>query len=182
MTQEVLNGLARPSKILPSKYFYDARGSELFERICELPEYYVTRTELGIMTASIDDIVAALGSKIRLVEYGSGAGIKVQLLLDHLDSPTSYVPVEISADMLAQTARQLRRLYPRLPIEPLAVDYTRPFSLPKELAGTSRTVCYYPGSTIGNFNRNAAEAFLRNIARTCGPGGRLGRSCRSAAA
>jgi dimethylhistidine N-methyltransferase len=170
---DVLQGLLRPQKQIACKYFYDAAGSQLFERICELPEYYLTRTELAIMTGAADEIAAALGARTRLVEFGSGSSTKTRLLLDRLAAPTAYVPVDISAHALAAAVAALRRSYPRLPVEPRSADYTRPFALPPAPAGTERTICYFPGSTIGNFTDDEACSFLRRVAAVCGPRGGL---------
>jgi dimethylhistidine N-methyltransferase len=170
---DVVHGLLRPQKQIACKYFYDAAGSQLFERICELPEYYLTRTELEIMTGAADVIAAALGSRTRLVEFGSGSSTKTRLLLDRLAAPAAYVPVDISAHALDAAVAALRRAYPRLVIEPRSCDYTQPFALPPAPAGTERTVCYFPGSTIGNFTDGEAVAFLRRVAGVCGPRGGL---------
>ncbi len=173
MRNEVLAGLARSSKHLPCKFFYDGAGSDLFERICELPEYYLTRTELQILRSGMAEICAALGRHVRLVEFGSGSSIKTQLLLEHLDAPAVYVPMDISPAMLSAAVATLRARHPRLAIEPVCCDYAEPFALPPAPAGTARTVCYFPGSTIGNFTPEEAEGFLRRIATVCGPGGLL---------
>lgn len=173
LRNEVLAGLARAEKFLPCKLFYDAAGSELFERICALPEYYLTRTETSIMTAAVAEICAALGPRVRLVEFGSGSSTKTRMLLDHLQQPTEYVPVDIAGDMLQQASAELRRRYPRLLVSPLRRDYVHAFALPPAPADTAATVCYFPGSTIGNFTRDEAVDFLRRVASVCGRGGRL---------
>jgi dimethylhistidine N-methyltransferase len=173
MQGEVLEGLARAEKWLPCKYFYDAVGSELFERICELPEYYLTRTELGILELHVAEMAAALGPRVRLVEFGSGSSTKTRLLLDRLQAPAAYVPVDLAADMLARSTAALRARYPALGVLPLCCDYTEGLALPPAPPGTARTVCYFPGSTIGNFTDAEAEAFLHGIARVCGHDGGL---------
>jgi len=170
---EVQHGLARTDKLLPCKFFYDGAGSELFERICELPEYYLTRTELQIVSEAAGDICAQLGPRVRLVEFGSGSSTKTRILLDRLVEPTAYVPVDIASDMLSDAVATLRAAYPRLCIEPLCCDYAAPFALPPAPAGTARTVCFFPGSTIGNFETADATAFLRRVAGVCGRGGLL---------
>lgn len=173
MFAEVAAGLGRVEKHLPCKFFYDSLGSDLFERICELPEYYLTRTELRIMRDSIDAICAALGRGVRLVEFGSGSSTKTRLLLERLTEPALYVPMDISPAMLERAAAELRRRFPRLPIEPLCCDYAESFALPPPPARVTRTACYFPGSTIGNFTAEEAVAFLRRVAGICGSGGLL---------
>jgi len=117
---DALTGLSLSPKRLPSKYFYDARGSALFERICEQPEYYPTRTELAIMRKHVGEMAAVLGSDVRLVEYGSGSGLKTRLLLRNLESPVAYVPVEISRSALAESVAKLEREFPRIEMLPCA--------------------------------------------------------------
>ena len=172
MQEEILAGLSKSQKTLPSKYFYDKRGSELFELICDLDEYYLTRTELKIMNENIDDIAAKIGEHIQLIELGSGSSVKTRLLLDHLDSVHSYVPVDISDDFLVDAAKNLQGEYPLLDIVPVAADYTRPFDLPK-IQPDVRRVAYYPGSTIGNFTKENAAKFLALIAELAGEDGGL---------
>ncbi|HMA95799.1 MAG TPA: L-histidine N(alpha)-methyltransferase [Polyangiaceae bacterium] len=172
LLREVLHGLAQTPKRLPCKLFYDARGSELFERICELPEYYPTRTELGILSANIESITRALGPKLALLEYGSGASVKTRLLLDRLESPRTYVPIEISRSALESSAHALAAAYPRLMIEPLCADYTKPLKLP-EVVQTQRRAAFFPGSTIGNFEPDASVEFMRRVRGHCGPRGKL---------
>ena len=172
MPEEVLTGLSKSQKTLPSKYFYDKRGSELFELICGLDEYYLTRTELNIMEENIDDIAEELGGHIQLIELGSGSSVKTRLLLDHLNSIHSYVPVDISDDFLAEVSENLQAEYPLLDIVPVAADYTQPFDLPKIKPGVRR-IAYYPGSTIGNFTKQNAAEFLELIAELVGEDGGL---------
>ena len=162
-------GLAKPHKRLPTEYLYDERGSALFDAICDLPEYYPTRTELAIMRAHVDAMAAALGPNATIIEYGSGSSIKTRLLLDALERPAAYVPVDISAEHLAAASARLAREYPELRIAPVAADFTRPFDVP--VRGVGRRVVYFPGSTIGNFEPDAATALLRQMARLVGPGG-----------
>ncbi|MDZ7755559.1 L-histidine N(alpha)-methyltransferase [Rhodohalobacter sp.] len=172
MSEEVLAGLSKSQKTLPSKYFYDKRGSALFEDICELDEYYLTRTELEIMNGNIDAIAAKLGENIQLIELGSGSSVKTRLLLDHLNSINSYIPVDISDDFLAEVAENLQGEYPVLDIIPVAADYTQPFELPRTKPGV-RKIAYYPGSTIGNFTKENAAEFLALIADLAGEDGGL---------
>jgi len=168
---EVQAGLRQSQKTIPPKFFYDVRGSHLFDRITELPEYYLTRTEMGIMRAYIEEMVARIGPRCLLVEYGSGSSLKTRILLDHLSEPAGYVPIDISREHLLASAAQLALSYPDLPILPVCADYTTAFHLP-DLDG-ARPVVYFPGSTIGNFDRAEARAFLRRLARIVGAGGGL---------
>jgi len=159
-----LEGLSRPQKQISSKFLYDERGSKLFDRICELDEYYPTRTEIGIMQAYVQEMVAAIGPRARLVELGSGSSLKTRILLDHLDDLSVYVPIDISKAHLVAAAEQIAEEYPRIPVQPLCADYTATFELPDPPRPTARTVVYYPGSTVGNFQPDDAKAFLRRIA------------------
>lgn len=168
---EVLEGLARRQKTIPSKLLYDARGSELFERICELDEYYLTRTEIAIMEEHAPDMSAELGADCLVIEYGCGAGVKTRLLLDTLDDPCAYVPIEISRDALESSATALRARYPELPILPVHADYTGDYEIPETGRPASRRVVYFPGSTFGNLQPGPAEAFLKHVGEICGTGG-----------
>jgi dimethylhistidine N-methyltransferase len=169
---DVLDGLSRPRKSLPCKYFYDAIGVQLFDRICELESYYPTRTELAIMAAFADEMAALIGRGARLVELGSGSSTKTRILLDHARNLAAYVPVDISPDYLERARVALERAYPQLRVLPVCADYTQPFALPPVPSAT-RTISYFPGSTIGNFEPVQAGRFLQLIARICGPGGGL---------
>jgi dimethylhistidine N-methyltransferase len=170
---EVMAGLTLPVKTLPCKYFYDERGSQLFDEICELDEYYPTRTEAAIMERHAKEMAALLGPDCRLVEYGSGSSTKTRILLDSAPDLAAYVPVDISRVHLHKTAEGLRRRYPQLEILPVCADYTTPFALPEPARSASRTVAYFPGSTIGNFHPRQAQFFLAQIAALCGEGGGL---------
>jgi dimethylhistidine N-methyltransferase len=173
LVEEVLAGLGRPQKELPSKLLYDARGSELFEQICELEEYYPTRTEVAILQRHVADMARLLGPDCLVVEYGSGSGRKTRLLLDHLQNPAGYVPIEISPTALRQSVAELAAAYPHLEILPVCADYTRSFALPEPTRRPTRVVVFFPGSTIGNFEPSAARQFLRRTAQRCGAGGGL---------
>jgi dimethylhistidine N-methyltransferase len=173
MLREVLAGLARPHKQLPCKYFYDERGSRLFDEICELEEYYLTRCELAILRRHAGQMAGRLGPACALIEYGSGSSLKTRLLLDRLDRPAAYVPVDISGEHLLRSARELARAYPGLEVAPVCADFTRPFTLPPLRQSPRRRVVYFSGSTIGNFGPAEATALLAGIARLCGPGGGL---------
>ncbi|MBN9521418.1 L-histidine N(alpha)-methyltransferase [bacterium] len=168
---DVLAGLSRPRKQLPAKYFYDAAGSRLFDAITELPEYYPTRTELGILRARAGEMAARCGPRCLLVELGAGSLTKVRLLLDHLGRPAGYVPVDVSGDHLRGAAAALAGDYPALTVIPVVTDFARPFRLPDVTA--ARRVAFFPGSTIGNFDPPEADALLRRVARLVGPGGGL---------
>ncbi len=168
---DALAGLAGTPKRLPSKYFYDARGSRLFERICEQPEYYPTRVELAIMRAHVADIAATLGPDVRVVEYGSGSGLKTRLLLRHLASPVAYVPVEISRSALARSEAVLGREFPAIEMLPVCADFTQPIKLPRAARAPRQTVVYFPGSTLGNFDPADALRLLREMRDEAGQGG-----------
>ncbi len=170
---DALEGLKSTPKTLPCKYFYDQCGSQLFDKICDLPEYYPTRTEAGIMADNIEEIAAVFGPDTLLIEYGSGSSTKTRILLDHLPHLAGYVPMDISREHLYQTAEKLAAAYPDLDILPLCADYTQPFSLPNACRPVQSRIVYFPGSTIGNFHRPEAAVFLQHIAGVCGPGGGL---------
>ena len=170
---EVWAGLSLAQKTLPCKYFYDARGSALFEAICELPEYYPTRTELSIMEAHAPAMAERLGARCLLVEYGSGSSRKTRLLLDRLHDASGYVPIDISRTALANSARDLAAAYPALEVLPVCADYTEPFELPHPHVAPERRGVYFPGSTIGNFTPPQAQRFLARMARVAGPRGAL---------
>lgn len=169
---EVLSGLTSSPKTLPAKLFYDDEGARLFERICTLDEYYLTRSELSILRQRVGEIAELAGPHCALVEYGSGAGTKIRLLLDALHAPAAYVPIDISHLQLARVAEDLEADYPDVAIRPLCADYTRPLVLPP-LPPHARTLAFFPGSTIGNFHPAEAAAFLTRIRRTVGTGGML---------
>jgi dimethylhistidine N-methyltransferase len=164
---DVLAGLSVRPKRLPPKYFYDEAGSQLFEQITALPEYYPTRTELAILREHAADIAGVLGPKTALIEFGSGSTRKVRILLEAAPGIEAYVPVDISAEMLSQEATQLQHDRPRLRVLPVAADFTQPFRLPGAIVGLSRAG-FFPGSTIGNFEPHDASAFLAHARRMLG--------------
>lgn len=170
---DAIEGLRSDPKTLPCKLFYDKRGSELFERICELPEYYPTRTEIAIKRHHLDDIIAALGPRIQLVEFGSGSSIKTEILLDALIDPVSYVPIDISRQHLWESAARVNAAYPELLVQPVCADYLGDIDVPDPERTPDRRVVFFPGSTIGNFECEDACAFLGRIADLVGPGGGL---------
>ena len=173
MREEVLEGLHAAQKTLPCKYFYDERGSQLFDAICELPEYYLTRTELGIMESHVAEMAAALGPYLQLVEPGSGSSLKTRLLLEHLHRPVAYMPVDISRAHLVNAADRLNRLYPELEVLPVCADFNQPFELPAPQCSPRRSAVYFPGSTLGNFGPADAVRLLDHMRRLAGPGGAL---------
>ncbi len=171
--KDVLHGLAATPKAIPPKHFYDSRGSKLFEAICELPEYYLTRTELAIMRPELGEIVRLLGPDVQLVEFGCGSGVKTRLLVDQLE-PSLYVPIELAEPALREACATLSLLYPWLNISAVIADFSRPLRLP-EFVGipVRRKAAYFPGSTIGNFTPEEAVNFLRGVHRIVAPGGML---------
>lgn len=170
---DALAGLTRRRKELPSKYFYDVTGSRLFDEICDLDEYYLTRTEREIMARHAPEMAVAIGPGCLLIEFGSGSSVKTRDLLDHLEDPAGYVPVDISRDHLLESAAALGRDYPDLEIRPVAADFTAPFSLPRMSRRELRRLVYFPGSTIGNLHPTEVPAFLEGVVRLVGPGGGL---------
>ena len=171
MLRDVVEGLSRNRKTLPSKYFYDERGSKLFDDICELDEYYVTRTESTLMKQQVGDIASAVGSNALLVEYGSGSSLKTRLLLRNLIAPAGYVPIDISGDYLSQVGHSLKAEFPNIEVMPVVADFTKSFEVPSPTSKESRRVIYFPGSTIGNFPREDAMALLSNMAENAGADG-----------
>lgn len=168
---DVLEALSRRPKTLPSKYLYDAHGSQLFERICSLPEYYLTRAELALMEAHVEDIAASLGPRALLVEYGSGSGLKTRLLLEHLAELVAYVPVEISRSALTASVERLSGQFPHVQMLPVCADFTQPIELPEPARAQRRTVIYFPGSTIGNFDADTAVRLLSHMRQEMGANG-----------
>lgn len=154
----------RPRSISP-KYFYDVQGSALFDRICDLPEYYPTRTEMTILRGQAADIAAQMGPRAEIVEFGAGSCTKVRVLLDALDAPARYLPIDISGEHLAAAAAELRRDYPGLDVQPVVADYTQRLLLPARLPGAGQRVGFFPGSTIGNFTPAEAFYFLQVAAQ-----------------
>lgn len=170
---EVLSGLKKPQKELPSKYFYNEEGSQLFESICTLEEYYIPRTEEEIMNACVDEIADLLGPRVMLVEYGCGNCAKAHALLKHLHDPAAYVPIDISGEQLLCAVRELTSSYPGLEVLPVCADYMEDFKLPVPKREFQRTVVFFSGSTISNFDPAPARHFLKRTAGVCGPGGAL---------
>ena len=163
--EDVLQGLRRHPKCIPCKYLYDETGSRLFEQICELEEYYPTRTENGILRRHIGDIVALCGQNCLLVELGSGSSSKTRLLLDYLPAPAAYIPIDIAQEQLDAAANALAERYPGLEILPICADYHDALHLPKPRRNQRRTVLFFPGSTIGNLEPTEAGQFLHRLRR-----------------
>jgi len=169
----VLDGLGRDAKQLHCKLFYDELGSQLFDSITSLEEYYPTRTESGIMRDHIDDVVSHIGREVMLIEYGSGSSEKTRVLLDHLQDVVAYVPIDISCEHLLNSAKDIAAEYSGVEVLPLCADYTESFKVPASKRPARRKVIYFPGSTIGNFHPQDAAQFMRRMARSCGDGGGL---------
>ncbi len=170
---EVIAGLSHQPRTLPCKYFYDERGAALFQKICELPEYYVTRSELQILRLRGAEIAETLGPHIELIGLGTGAGTKTRILLEELKEPQVYVPIDISKEQLQKSAARFQEIFPALQILPVCADYLEPFELPLPRRVSTRSVVYFPGSTIGNFQPDDAGKFLRRIADLSGTNGGL---------
>jgi dimethylhistidine N-methyltransferase len=166
---DVLAGLTATPKRLSPKYFYDRVGSELFERITELPEYYLTRCEIGILTEHADEIAGLIPDRAALIEFGSGSSTKTRIVLSRTRTLAAYVPVDISDEFLRQQADALRREYPAITMLPVVADFTSRFRLPAAIENRPR-VGFFPGSTIGNFEPHQAANVLRNAARILGSG------------
>ena len=170
---ELIDGLRQPEKTISPKYFYDERGSQLFDEITRLPEYYPTETELSIMRDNIDEIARLVGKQASLIEFGSGSSLKTRVLLEHLDDLAAYVPVDISEDHLLESARQIRGEFPDLDVLPVVADFTQAFQLPEPRVMPVRNIVYFPGSTIGNFTNDAARELLQVMYEEAGAGGAL---------
>jgi dimethylhistidine N-methyltransferase len=171
--EEIVEGLTAEQKQISPKYFYDERGSKLFDEICELPEYYPTRTEQLIMQTHLPEIAELVGPKAAVIEFGAGSNAKARQLLGHLDAPLAYVPVEISGEYLADQAAELQDDFPELSIKPVVADFTKPFDLPEHPEVPARNLVFFPGSTIGNFTRTEAVELLDVMRMEAKPGGAL---------
>jgi dimethylhistidine N-methyltransferase len=168
---DVLAGLAAPIPAIPARWLYDRRGSELFEEITRLPEYYPTRTETALLERCSGEIAAEVGPGKAVIEFGSGSSAKTPILLRAIH-PSAYVPVDISGDFLRESAAGLQAEFPSLPVYPVEADFTRQFDLPAEVEGAAK-LGFFPGSTIGNFVARSAVDFLRAMKETLGEGSRL---------
>jgi dimethylhistidine N-methyltransferase len=172
-TNAIVAGLSQARKTISPKYFYDETGSRLFEEITQLPEYYLTNTELGIMEACVEDIAALAGESASLIEFGSGSSMKTRMLLRHLHSPAAYVPVDISEEHLLDSQRSIRADFPDVEVIPVVADFTHPFDLPNPTTLPLKNIVYFPGSTIGNFERDDAIELLRVMYQEAGQDGAL---------
>ncbi|MEM1173956.1 MAG: L-histidine N(alpha)-methyltransferase [Pseudomonadota bacterium] len=170
---ELVAGLTRDEKTISPKYFYDELGSQLFDEITRLPEYYPTQTELGIMRDNIPEIARLVGRQASLIEFGSGSSTKTHVLLQGLEELAVYVPVDISEEHLVASAKSLHKDYPDLDIIPLVADFTKPFDLPSPRVMPLRNIVYFPGSTIGNFAADDALSLLKVMYTEAGEGGAL---------
>jgi dimethylhistidine N-methyltransferase len=167
---DVLRGLSATPKRIPAKYFYDDAGSLLFDRITDLPEYYPTRCEMGILEAHAAEICKLIPEGAALVEFGAGSNKKARILLKAAPTLSAYVPVDICGEMIEREAVELRRDFPKLKITPITADFTKEFDLPPEAKAALARVGFFPGSTIGNFEPHEAAAFLNNVGKILGPG------------
>ena len=171
---EVIDGLSDRPKTLPCKFFYDERGSQLFDAICELPEYYPTRTEIALLKEISGDLAKHIGPYAHIIEYGCGSVKKVRPLLDALDRPSAYVAVDISREHLLEAARTLATDYPDLEVHAVCADFTKPFKVkPPQRRPNARRVGFFPGSTLGNFKPEDAHRFLAQAAAFLGAGGAM---------
>lgn len=168
---DALAGLSMEPKQLPSKYFYDARGSQLFESITQQPEYYPTRVEIALLDLRMAPIAAAVGPCAHVVEYGSGSGRKTEQLLAGLRDPVAYTPIEISRGTLLASTTRLAEAFPRIEMLPVCADFTRPVELPEPSRETGHTLVFFPGSTLGNFTNDEAVALLGSMRATMGTRG-----------
>ncbi|HEX6376768.1 MAG TPA: L-histidine N(alpha)-methyltransferase [Allosphingosinicella sp.] len=166
--RDVLAGLAAPIRAIPARWLYDRRGSELFEAITRLPEYYLTRTETALLKRRCPDVARIAGPGQAVVEFGSGASVKTRILLAAA-GPSAYVPIDISGDFLRDAAASLAQDFPGLPVHPIEADFTRPIELPAALASSPR-LGFFPGSTIGNLIPATGTDLLRAMRRTLGTG------------
>ena len=170
---EIRAGLSQQHKSISSKFFYDHAGSKLFDAICELPEYYLTRTELRIMRANIHELAVLIGKQVSLIEFGSGSSLKTKVLLDHLQDLAAYVPVDISQDHLVLAAERVRTDFPAVEVIPVVADFTQPFRLPTPKTMPIKNVVYFPGSTIGNFSNDGAHELMAVMHHEAGENGAL---------
>ncbi|MFL6584959.1 MAG: L-histidine N(alpha)-methyltransferase [Chthoniobacterales bacterium] len=170
---EAIAGLSSTPPTLPSKFFYDERGSDLFLQICEQPEYYITRTERAILSDFAGEMAESIGANAELVGFGTGAGLKTRMLLDKLENPIAYVPVDISKQRLIESADALQRAMPSLEVLPVCADYLQPLRLPIPSREPEHVAVYFPGSTIGNLEPETARNFLTRVCRLSGRSGGL---------
>src|SRR6185503_2298220 len=170
---EVVAGLSSSPRTLPCKFFYDERGADLFQQICDLPEYYITRTETELLRRSAGEIAESIGANAAVIGFGTGAGIKTRMLLEHLENPIAYIPVDISKQRLVDSAAELSKAMPALEILTVCADYLQELQFPKPLRKPDHVAVFFPGSTIGNLEPPVAKDFLRRVCRLCGKNGGL---------
>ncbi len=171
--KEIISGLRQEEKTISPKYFYDERGSQLFDEITRLPEYYLTDAEIDIMRANIGEMVSLIGKQASLIEFGSGSSYKTRVLLQNLDELAAYVPVDVSEEHLLASAAEIRSEFPHIDVLPVVADFTRQFDLPTPTVMPIRNIVYFPGSTIGNFEREDALELLRVMHHEAKEGGAL---------
>lgn len=171
LREAVIEGFSRRPRRIPCRYLYDAEGSALFDRITELPEYYLSRTEIALLERHARDIARHVGPGALVIEFGAGCMTKTRPLLSALDSPSAYVPVDVAREALLLSARRLTAEHPALPVIPLVADFLRPVTLPPQSVSEGPALAFFPGSTIGNLRPAEARDFLRRTARLVGRGG-----------
>lgn len=171
--EDVLHGLKQNQKTLPCKYFYDHRGSELFNEICQLDEYYPTRTELALLQDSIQEIATLIPEDCSIIEFGSGGNTKIRILLDALPNTNTYVPIDISRGHLLESSEELQDDYPDLNVIAMCADYTHPFPLPEEILTNPHRLVFFPGSTIGNFEAGEVNSLLQSMKQAAGQHGKI---------
>ena len=171
--EEIVGGLSGSQKQISPKYFYDERGSQLFDDITQLPEYYLTNTELAIMRDNIAEMSKLIGKQASLIEFGSGSSVKARILLENLSELAAYVPVDISKEHLLAFAAEIRDCFPHIDVLPVVADFTQQFELPTPMVMPVRNIVYFPGSTIGNFEHEVAIELLRVMHHEAGKGGAL---------
>ena len=169
----LVEGLSQAQKTISPKYFYDEAGSQLFDEITKLPEYYLTDAELDIMRDRVGEMASLIGKQASLIEFGSGSSLKTRVLLEHLDDLAAYVPVDISEDHLLASAKKIRGEFPDLDVRPVVADFTQAFELPTPTVAPVKNVVYFPGSTIGNFDKEDAMALLHVMYAEAGENGAL---------
>ena len=169
----LIDGLRQPQKMISPKWFYDETGSKLFDDITQQPEYYLTDTELAIMETHIDEMTGRIGADASLIEFGAGSSLKTRLLLEHMDAPAAYVPVDISEEHLLESQQSIQADFPDIEVLPVAADFLHPFDLPNPRTMPRRNIVYFPGSTIGNFEDDDALDLMRVMHAEAGEGGAL---------
>ena len=169
----LIDGLRQPQKMISPKWFYDETGSKLFDDITQQPEYYLTDTELAIMETHIDEMTGRIGRDASLIEFGAGSSLKTRLLLEHMDAPAAYVPVDISEEHLLESQQSIQADFPDIEVLPVAADFLHPFDLPNPRTMPRRNIVYFPGSTIGNFEDDDALDLMRVMHAEAGEGGAL---------